>query len=183
MKAAAAFSTRDELKHRTTALHALAERFVWSDTGFRSFNTYLCFLGALRTAHHDLGIPAATRLGSAESLTQEHGLLRDLNEDLGSKTSAGNQTNRGAITDAYAWGVRYALGGSAIGAASLLRSGHLPDHWPKRYLRAQASAARNGQVKALFDAINAQPIAVDQATCGANAVFNIIVGSVRDARE
>gem|GEM_PF-3672755 len=78
----------------------------------------------------------------------------------------------------YAWGVRYALGGSALGAAVLLRSGHLPQGWPRRYLSAQAAQARSGQVRKLFDIINRATFPLNPAVEGANAVFETILNGV-----
>ena len=79
----------------------------------------------------------------------------------------------------FAWGVTYALSGSALGAASILASDTLPVDWPRQYLTAQHNHARVGGVRRVLDALNAAQPDIDGALEGARAVFRIVAGKRR----
>lgn len=162
---------------------------------FADISRYRGFLLALLTAHARLGLDAA-RLRNAEvdGLEEErriHALGTDLDmATLWRDPARVSQPLR--MSRDYAWGVGYVLNGSALGAAVIMKAGHLGPTWPVRYLGLARDYARSGNLKAFFDALNEQTLDRAQALRGAVAVFDLLsidassrlpipVGELRDA--
>ena len=132
-------TTRSILKYLTMPMHEAAETVHWSDHGFNSVDGYRRFLTAMHAAHLGLGLPAARcRLDAAGSVREQE-LIACLSADLNGDAARADTGHRdGAHRDGmrigFAWGVTYALSGSALGAGMILASGTLGRDWPRRYL-------------------------------------------------
>lgn len=67
----------------------------------------------------------------------------------------------------------YALNGSALGAAMILKHGGLGPDWPRRYLEMGRSYARSGGVRHFFDRLDRTPLVPHRVVAGAAAVFEL----------
>ncbi|MEL6585556.1 MAG: hypothetical protein AAFY65_09330 [Pseudomonadota bacterium] len=159
-------TNRAVLRDATRAAHGAAEaRWVWQGR-FRSRGAYGDWLRRLLRAHCTLGLPAAQVLGDAH---QERLRIRALRSDLG--LSGAGARGPEPLDLGTAWGVAYALNGSALGASSLLTSGAVSRDWPQAYLRVLRDYARGGGLRAFFDDLDAASVPRAQMVQGAQAVF------------
>lgn len=179
-------TVRDALKRATRTSHDAAEARLHVDGAFASLDGYIRFLKAMRRAHAGLGLDAARALG-VEATGRELILIDRLDADLSESSDrasspGADDPSTTAFSEDFAWGVAYALNGSAIGASIILKSGMVRDDWPTNYLRAQASGARDGLARRFFDALDARKPELREAASGAHAVFNLIIGGFPNAR-
>lgn len=174
--------TRAALRDLTASMHKDAEAVHWSSSGFGGSSDYRRFLDAMRSAHRVLGMPAARCRSDASGAAREQGLIMCLSADLGLPSTGADRGLHSGMRRDFAWGVAYALSGSALGAASILASGTLRPRWPQRYLTAQRHFARSGGARRFFDALNAAAPDIDEALEGAKAVFQIIASAPRGMR-
>ncbi|MEL6979410.1 MAG: hypothetical protein AAGM38_12135 [Pseudomonadota bacterium] len=174
---------RFRLKAGTAALHEKTEALFWSAEGFENVAAYQRFLDAMRAAHERFGRAAAARLPHAPGLSDEPALIDALRRDGAARPDPEVAPPRRSA-DA-AWGAAYALRGSALGAAMILRSPSLRPAWPRAYLEASAQQARNGAVKRFFAAMEAAQPDWDEAARGAEAVFALIhdIGAAAPSRD
>lgn len=173
-------TVRDALKRATRSSHDAAETRLHDEGAFASLSGYARFLTAMRRAHAGLGLDAARALG-AEATGRELILIDRLDADLSACSEhvappGAHDDAAATFSEDFAWGVAYALNGSAIGAAIILKTGTVRDDWPTSYLRAQASGARDGLARRFFDALDARKPELHEAASGAHAVFNMITG-------
>ncbi len=167
-------AVRRELQARTQKLHAFTEGLYWSGSGFHDYQRYIFFLGAILKAHSDLGMPAALRHGDRLAVDHEQNSILALQQDLGTAGRApDNFAGQNCDAD-YAWGVRYALTGSHIGASVILKSRGVGDAWPQSYLRRAQAFAQSGGVRDFFETLDAAAPDVTRATLGAKAVFKCL---------
>lgn len=168
-------SGRVILKARTDPSHRRTEALFWGAAGFRDRSGYDRFLVAMEAAHRRYGAPAARRLEAYGVLQDEPRLLSALAADRAERASPPRAlSNPAGLCDSAAWGAAYALAGSALGAATMLRSPSLRPGWPRRYLTASAARARDGSVRRAFAAMEAAAPDWEQAAAGALAVFSLV---------
>ena len=161
---------RLQVRARTRTVHAALDTVWLAADGFSSKRAYMAFLYASLTAHIELGIPAAIRRADG-SQTTERARIIALRQDLGTSQPAIVEQS---ITDqSFAWGVGYALNGSALGATTILKHGGLQRDWPRRYLEMGRDYARTGGVRRFFDRLNGEQLDRDQVVAGALAVFEV----------
>lgn len=171
MKKNATTSLRKRLKAATRDVHRQAED-RWTEHGqFQNHADYVAWLLRMRSVHASLGA-AAVQSGwpSAEGL--ECARARWLNADT--LTGEVLAQPRLDLCSAEAWGVLYALNGSALGADLLLRQGARAAGWPVAYLQGMAEFAKSGQLKAFFEALEDAAPDFDAAYAGALQVFDMI---------
>lgn len=168
-------STREALRVAVQDLHDAAEA-EWADpSGFASVDRYLAFLGALQRAHLVLGLPAAQALPDPEYVAHEEDRIRALHHDLG---TVPDPAGAGPVqSPAYAWGVSYALQGSSVGAAIMLKHGAIRPGWPDRYMQLGRDHVRSGDLNRFFDRLDAAAPPMNAATEGASDVFRILLGT------
>jgi heme oxygenase len=154
------------LRETTRVTHDLAES-SWSQGGSKAFPLE-SFLIAMRRLHTRLGMSAALCIGSKEFFAVEDARLDALRKDLGHepRESAGAEPLSSSDKN-NAWGVLYALNGSAMGASKLLRSGV----GPSAYLDLMRSYATSGALSRFFRSLNAEPLDQSAAIKGARSVF------------
>ena len=174
-------TSRSILKTLTTPMHKAAEAVHWSDDGFADLDRYRRFLTAMRSAHLALGLPAAQCRSDMESMAREQVLIACLSTDLDGNTARTDAACRDGMRIGFAWGVTYALSGSALGAGMILASGTLGQDWPRRYLTAQHGFASSGGVRRVFEALNAAEPDIDDALKGARAVFDMAAAAAPDS--
>ena len=166
-RVAGAFSNRDALREATRCAHDRAEE-VWTPD-LMARDRLAPFLTRMFKLHEDLGLPAALRcdVDGAESLERSRisALAQDLGVSVGTRPSRADWSPSGD----EAWGVLYALNGSALGATALLRSRD-PETAPA-YLRLMRDYARSGALGAFFKRLNAQDLDLERAGAGATRVF------------
>ncbi|MEO0361925.1 MAG: hypothetical protein AAF322_12500 [Pseudomonadota bacterium] len=176
-------AVRDTLRRSTAEIHAEAEALFWSGDRFASADAYRRFLWAMREAHVRFGLPAATLLDGDRGAAREARLIALLDDDLDRAGSPPAATP--AMEEARAWGAAYALSGSALGAATILKTGGAPEGCAAAYLRAQAAAARGGETRRFFDALDARGPTTEAARRAAveaaSAVFAAIIDAFGDA--
>jgi heme oxygenase len=162
---------RVQVRADTREAHYALDNQVFTTKGFGSRDRYQSFLRAALVAHATQGITAA-RVRDDGSLIAEQAridaLARDLQEEAPETTGDLNATDV-----AYAWGVGYALNGSALGASTIIKSGHLGRDWPRRYLEMGRAFAQTGGVKDFFDRLNEKHLDRQRVTEGAMTVFSI----------
>lgn len=175
-------SPRAHLLWRTRRAHEKAEAVHWSPEGFRGRSGYIAFLRAMLGAHTALGVPSARVRRCSDSEERETFLIEQLFVDLGGIVDTGVLARDGAprMGEDFAWGVAYALSGSALGAVAILRSGHVLGDWPVNYLDAARRYASTGLLRRLFDDLDAFQPDLSDATAGALAVFDIVAGKHGD---
>ena len=118
-------------------------------------------------AHCGLGLAAAERSGLPSALREEQARIAALERDLAPAAPPGPAP---LLSRDAAWGVLYALNGSALGATVLLRE-TAGDERPSAYLTVMRDYARSGELRAFFDTLNHAPLELSGAAQGAAAVF------------
>jgi heme oxygenase len=168
---------RDVLRQRTAGLHTAAEQVWRADRGFPDLGAYRAFLSALLSAHQRLGLAAAEARGDAADMAEERARITALKDDLGDAAPpqagpAAALPARSIVPD-RAWGIGYALNGSALGAAMMLKAG-MPGDWPISYLTSLSAYARSGRLATFFRRLNAAPLDLDIASEGGCDVFRLL---------
>ncbi|MCV3272753.1 heme oxygenase-like domain-containing protein [Roseobacter sinensis] len=163
-------TNRAVLRRRTRNCHERAEEAWFRGGEFGSRLSYEGWLAALCRAHSELGLPSARRLGDDQYIAIECGRCLALNEDLGTTGAVTGQAVQ--RTTSWAWGVQYALNGSALGASVLLKSGALQDGWPRAYLTQMQAFATSGALKRFFATLDALDLDIREAEAGAERVFS-----------
>ena len=163
-------SNRQALRDATRNTHDQAEAF-WSAPPGASFPIRR-FLKAMLRLHHTLGHPAAIAscFDHAEDIEQRRieALLRDLGGCVPDPAKSHTPNSDAA------WGVLYALNGSAMGAGVLLKE--QPDaDTPAEYLNLMSTYAKSGQLGAFYKALNRQVLDQSAAEEGARLVFSEMI--------
>ena len=162
---------RMQVREETRELHDALDSEWWTSRGFASKQRYLAFLRAAQEAHSRFGIAAASaRADGSDRIEQARRLALIL--DLEEETPQAMPDCDG-VDISFAWGVGYALNGSALGASKILKSGDLDQDWPRRYLELGQRFARSGAVRKFFDDLNVQTLERDKMINGATAVFSL----------
>ena len=168
-------TNRDQLRHATQAAHTEVEGRWFTFGSFNSRSSYDHWLSSLYSAHASLGA-AAVKASALRRYAEREAARRDaLMSDLGA-----SQTDRPEaqpVSAPWAWGVLYALHGSALGASILLKSNAVQPGWPRRYLVEMREFAASGQLKEFFRALNAASADVQGMAKGAHAVFDLLASS------
>lgn len=164
-------SHRAFLKEATLVSHARAED-GWTVAGaFPNRRAYLRWLHVQSGAHHALGARAARLLGLRQLIAAEQTRQRLLSRDLGGEPGQVQGTPPW-LTESFAWGVLYALNGSALGASILLKRHADLEQWPTAYLQEMRRFAKSGELLAFFRELDAVPLERVEASAGARAVFD-----------
>ena len=163
------WSNRLFLKGATSRAHDLAENRWVKDGRFVDLSGYLEWLKVMLGVHCSLGLPAACHLGHQAWADEESARLTAISRDLGCAVP-GKPAARD-ISTSWAFGVLYALNGSALGAATLLKGGGVSDAWPRSYLTVMSRYAKTGGVSSFFRQLNGEGICLSEADEGADAVF------------
>lgn len=165
-------TNRRYLKDATQRQHASAES-SWTQNGrFLSRADYEGWLKAIWAAHCQLGHPAALTCGGQTGCVTEQARIDALRDDLGLSDAA--NPNASPCSTSWAYGVQYALNGSAIGAATLLKAGAVPLSWPTQYLQTMRTYATSGQLGQFFAQLDHAVLSLPVAARGASAVFGAI---------
>ncbi len=165
-------TNRESLRHQTREDHNRAES-TWTKSGrFDSRQDYNAWLTALYHVHSALGVAAAQTLGASWLIDKEQSRCRALERDLG--TCGSEKTPEKTGTRSWAWGVQYALNGSALGASLLLKSGAIDDSWPRNYLTEMQAFAKSGALKQFFSSLDRTPVDIEEAGHGARSVFGAL---------
>lgn len=162
-------SNRALLKRATSGAHRSVESAWFPSAGFQGFDGYREWLLALYKVHNTLGQSAAHTLGRENWIVEESARMACLVRDTGLQPQAAPPAKLGS--ESWAWGVLYAINGSALGGAVLLRDPSLHESWPKAYLKELGAFAKSGGVKSFFDELNKNSITARDAINGALAVF------------
>lgn len=166
---------RAALKTATRRAHCAAEARWVGQTGFAGRHGYEGWLGVLHAAHSSLGRQAAAVLNDPKLQQAEQWRIAALESDLpGARQVV--QAARPNPNRSYAWGVLYALNGSALGASSLLKSGAVPLSWPRSYLETLRRFAVSGDLATFFRQLDQAPLETALAVAGAHAVFDVVKG-------
>lgn len=162
---------RRALKFATHAAHERAE-LQWTEALANSA-TNDALLIAMQSLHRNHGIAAAKCSGLAGAVALEQQRLTALRHDLSSPQSDAVQDDAGGrpLRRDYALGVLYALNGSAMGAAMMLRPGGIMADRRPAYLELMRAYAQSGALAAFFRHLNAQELSIDLASAGACDVF------------
>ena len=161
---------RQALRVSTQKMHMLSEQ-RWADI-FEHPQGVRHFLVAMRVLHRTFGVEAARCMDQPEAADLEQQRLDALDADLQdtSDTPAPLAASRGWTRD-EAWGVLYALNGSALGATALLRPGAALAGQGSSYLELMRDYARSGALGAFIRALDGEMLDLPRATAGADAVF------------
>lgn len=166
-----ATDNRGYLKAATHRAHERAET-RWTVSGrFRDASAYIDWLRVMERSHRRLGLNAAA-CAYPHALQVEQIRISALGSDLGG--GQGAPVTVAKISQSWAWGVLYALNGSALGASILLKSGAVPNAWPSAYLRVMRDYATSGGLVAFMRSLQQQALDLPQAANGADAVFEMI---------
>ncbi len=123
--------------------------------------------------HVGLGTAAAEASGWAPGLLIEARRAQHLARDISTEAPPPRAVSP-RLTPDQAWGVLYALNGSALGATVLLRSGLGADSWPRDYLHEMATFAKSGELRDFFDHLEHLELSLADAVAGAGLVFDAI---------
>lgn len=159
---------RQRLKAATLQAHARTEAAWFGRAAFADLATYRHWLSAMQQVHLGLGVDAAHALGDGAEAAR----LAALDTDLGNCPQAEHVPQ--SAPPSWAWGVQYAINGSALGASILMKSAALQPDWPTAYLETMRSYATSGALNAFFQTLNAQDLDHVQATEGATQVFTLL---------
>lgn len=171
-------SNRDRLRHATRDAHITTER-LWLPHGrFTDRVNYTEWLFALWRVHNQLGRAATEALPNARFAAEEGTRRAALKQDL-ELDAAAVRSGPKAPSSGWAWGVLYALNGSALGASGLLRSGGLAADWPSSYLQTMQTYAKSGELRTFFDQLNDESSRPDAMIDGANEVFQALIDLTR----
>ena len=173
-------SNRDVLRMAIRESHDRAEA-VWTGAGgIRVPSVYRDWLICLRSVHARIGLPAARTIGGPAEVEDELARINALSADIGAPLPA-EPTETGA-GGAWAWGARYALNGSMLGASQILKSGDMAHYSNRAYLTCARAYAKSGKLAAFFQALNARALDLDAARLGAEQVFAAISRGAKAAR-
>lgn len=167
-----ASSPRFLLRDMTASDHARAEAVHYQDQKFADQEAYFRYLACLYRAHKELGSAAAKQRNDPEEHAHHNQCAALICSDLGQRL--GSATTVIQLSEDQAWGVSYALIGSALGATTILRAMHEQVDWPIDYLKATVAFAKSKGVAQFFGDLNAAAPEPDQAAAGARLVFDII---------
>lgn len=154
-------------------MHHLSE-LHWSDI-FACSDGLSRFLGAMQVLHKELGRDAAQRSGLADAVPLEQRRLDALRHDLKDSAPVASPPDfhkpqgRNA-----AWGVLYALNGSALGASMLLQPGAALAGQSSAYLNLMQDYAKSGALGGFFRALNGETLDINRAAAGADMVFSVM---------
>lgn len=161
---------RHALRDATKTAHDAAEASWTQALTTRSDEDGL--LLAMQALHTSYGLPAAACSGLDGAVAQELRRLSALNADLHAvvplRIDCQPPADRGAD---HAWGVLYALNGSAMGAAMMLRQGGLMADRNPAYMVLMHDFAKSGALGAFFRTLNARKLSLAEASSGARDVF------------
>lgn len=160
---------RHLLKTAIRTAHERAEAGWVTEGRFADRAAYTAWLTAMAGAHVALGGPAARLLRDPEWRNEERARLSALKTDL-SVALPVHEYSHGR-SDSWAWGVAYALNGSAMGASVLLKSGAVSSGWPRRYLTVLRDYATSGRLHGFFRDLEGLRMDLDEASAGARDVF------------
>ena len=160
---------RRVLQQATRHAHDQAED-SWGFMGHDAFAMGK-FLQAMLNLHISFGLPAALRLGQAHLLDRETARLAALRCDLKIPSKTPVPVARPWRRADEAWGILYALNGSAMGATALLRT-QGGEGRPQAYLSLMQDYAQSGALGAFFRDLNRQTLDQAAAIAGARSVFD-----------
>ena len=160
---------RHFLKAATRTAHERAEASWVTEGHFTDRAAYTAWLTAMAEVHATLGAWAARQLDDSKWRDEEQRRLSALEADLSVPLPVHHY--RFDRTDSWAWGVAYALNGSAMGASVLLKTGAVGADWPRQYLTTLRDYATSGRLHGFFSALQDQAMDRDQAGRGARDVF------------
>ncbi len=164
--------TRHFLKHATAAAHQEAEA-AWSlNKAFADLKSYKNWLDAMLEVHEQLGMAAAASLGDSNALIIEQARVDAIRTDLGVTTATRRQSP--LRSKCWAWGVLYALNGSAMGASILIKSSALHSNWPVTYLTLMRNFAASGDLFKFLETLNTAKLDRTSAAEGANDTFRML---------
>lgn len=163
---------RAVLKEATGTAHLKAETAWTRDGKFADRAGYETWLRCLQVTHLTLGMTAASVIKCDAQCLEEHSRAKALALDLAGGPRPKTPPKRGS--ESWAYGVCYALNGSAIGASILLKSRSTHAPWPCAYLETMADYATSGRLKAFFERLEAVQLNMDDAVQGARDVFTTI---------
>ena len=152
MSEAETVSLRVHLKNATRDSHAAAEARWTASGAFSSRFAYANWLERMYQVHAGLGQAAAETARWPGAARDEADRAACLAQDL--SATNGQPQDRPSLSRPAAWGVLYALNGSALGASILLRS-MVPDGWPVSYLQEMARFAKSGRLARFFADLDA----------------------------
>ncbi|MEL7104393.1 MAG: biliverdin-producing heme oxygenase [Pseudomonadota bacterium] len=164
-----AVDNRHVLKAATKSAHQRAEARWVTEGRFADRAAYSAWLAAMAGVHVTLGAPAARLLNDPSWRNEERQRLAALKADLSADLPECDTSPE--RSGSWAWGVAYALNGSAMGASILLKSGAVASGWPRRYLTVLRAYATSGRLHGFFAELAHQGIDLDEAGTGAKDVF------------
>lgn len=161
---------RQVLRQATRGVHNAAET-SWVGLGTKDF-PIKTFLSVMHRVHRSFGLAAAQRCALKDAQSEEVLRITALEQDLSLTGTVKDHAQTSAIASRdAAWGVLYALNGSALGASLLLRSSPAAAVGATAYLTVMHDYARSGRLKAFFATFNSQDLNLSLAESGARAVF------------
>jgi heme oxygenase len=166
---------RWSLKAATRDAHRKAEA-RWTDNGsFADRYSYDGWLKTMYVVHASLGQAAALTGCWSDAVEEEKFRLSCLAQDIGFSGNSSNTSSHELSPD-EAWGVLYALNGSALGAQILLSEKSFVPEWPVAYLDAMRRFAKSGSLFTFFANLEIADIDTGSAIAGAKKVFFAITG-------
>lgn len=164
-------SNRDALRAAIRESHDRAEAIWTGAGGIHVPDVYRDWLTCLCGVHTRIGLPAARILGYAGEIEEELRRIEALSGDIGQPVP--DVAPRGPQVGGadWAWGVRYALNGSMLGATQMLKSPDMAHHVRRAYLTCAHAYATSGKLAAFFRALNDRQLDLDAARAGAEQVF------------
>lgn len=163
-------TNRAFLRETSATAHRLAENAWLSDGRFSGRDRYFAWLETLRQAHAYIAMPANAVIAPVEGCAEERARLRAFAHDLDTYRSPAPQV--ACCPDySWAWGACYAINGSALGAAAMIRRGLLEDDWPVAYVTHMADYARSGMLAGFLRDLDRQVLDLEAARKGTLAVF------------
>lgn len=164
-----ALDNRHFLKAATRTAHERAETNWVTQGRFEDRAAYTAWLSAMAEVHATLGARAARCLDDPTWRDEEQRRLLAIEADLAVPIPVCEfGCDR---SGSWAWGVAYALNGSAMGASVLLKSGAVAPDWPCSYLTVLRDYATSGRLQSFFRDLEGLRIDLDQASAGARDVF------------
>jgi len=161
---------RHILRDATQKVHSLSEQ-RWAAI-FDQHQGLQRFLCAMHNLHITFGIQAAKSTRQPHAIDLEQHRLKALNTDLFDCRFASEPMSATMpIGRDQAWGILYALNGSALGATSLLRPGAALAQEPSLYLGLMRDYVQSGGLGRFIRALNSEPLNLPKAISGANMVF------------
>lgn len=161
---------RTALRRATRQMHASAEAsWAGADQGGIPIPV---FLSRMLHVHACFGLSAAQLTGATDLVEHERRRLFALAQDLDLRPqSAAPSGEEYVLSRDAAWGVLYALNGSALGATVLMRDATNGAARSSAYLGLMRDFAKSGALAGFFRLLNAQDLNQNRAVDGAHAVF------------